>query len=163
MFDNLSNEELEQVVDLLSIEEYAPGEKIFDEGQSHAAIWIVLSGRCQVFKQNQAGARQDLAVIEPVQTFGEMSFFHPAPHSASVEAIDQVKAARLDRARYHCLIDLGSQAAFKMAFNTIGVLSERLRAMDDAICNVLDSDDTKKMSSKEWGEFRSKVYSEWQF
>ncbi len=162
LFDNMSIGELSHIVNLLSIENYAADETIIEEGESHAIIWIVLKGSCQVFKRAKDGTQRDLAVIENLRTFGEMSFFHPAPHSATVRAMTDVTVARFDRARYFSLADLESRAALKIAFNTVGVLSERLRRMDDWICDDIESDGNRR-GSQEWGEFRSKLYSEWQF
>lgn len=162
LFRDMLPEEREHVVKLLSIEDYGPGDMILEEGLSQAVIWIVVKGSCKVIKRTKDGGHQELAVIEPMQTFGEMSFFHSAPHSASVQALSEVTVARLDRARYHSLIDIGSQAAFKIAFNTIGVLAERLRVMDDWTRDLVESGAGRK-GRQEWGDFRSKLYSEWQF
>ena len=162
LFLNMSTENLQKVVNLMSIEDYTAGKTIFSEGDSHAVIWIIIDGRCTVTKQTRDGGQRDLAVLERMRTFGEMSFFHPAPHSATVSAETDVTVARLDRARFHSLVDFGSQAALKIAYNTIGVLSERLRAMDEYVGQIIKSGETPR-SGQEWGEFRAKLYSEWQF
>lgn len=162
LFVNMSTEELQKVVNLMSIEDYTAGETIFSEGDSHAVIWIIIDGRCKVTKKTRDGGQRDLAVLERMRTFGEMSFFHPAPHSATVTSETDVTVARLDRARFHSLVDLGSQAALKIAYNTIAVVSERLRAMDEYVGQIIKSGESPR-SGQEWGEFRAKLYSEWQF
>ncbi len=162
LFMNMTRQELQKVVNLMSIEEYAAGETIITEGTAHAVIWIIISGRCKVTKQARDGSTRDLAVLDRMRTFGEMSFFHPAPHSATVTAETDVTVARLDRARFHSLVDFGSDAALKIAYNTIGVVSERLRAMDEYVGRIIKSGETSR-SGQEWGEFRAKLYSEWQF
>ncbi len=162
LFDKMSIGELDLVVQLLSIENYAAGDAIIAEGESQAVIWIVVEGSCRVYKRTKDGGQRELAVIEALRTFGEMSFFHPAPHSATVRAETDVTVARFDRARFFSLVDLRSRAALKIAFNTVGVLSERLRMMDDWVCDNVENEE-RSGNSQEWGEFRSKLYSEWQF
>jgi CRP-like cAMP-binding protein len=60
-----------------------------------------------------------------------MSFFHAAPHSASVRALNEVEVLQLSRVHYDELEIACPSAASKIMLNTLKVLSERLRRMDD--------------------------------
>jgi CRP-like cAMP-binding protein len=125
-------------------------------------LWVIVNGRCQVLKNNHHGGKQELATLDKCCVFGEMSFFHPAPHSASVRCLTDVGLLRFSRESYDRLLAASPQAAHKLALNTIAVLAERVRNMDNWTCDLVDKTDAGK-HREEWREFRSKLYSEWQF
>ena len=79
--------ERHELIAMLENKSYTPGEMIQAEGESFQHIWIVLKGRCQVVKKTKLGEDKELTVLEPCGVFGEMSFFNPGPHSASVRAL----------------------------------------------------------------------------
>ena len=162
LFRGLTDDERQQLRDLLQHESFSAGKTILQEGRSTQILWVVLRGHCQVVKETRNGGEQQLAVLEPGYVFGEMSFFQPAPHSASVRALDAVEVLRLDREKYDQLLHRGSTVAPKLAMNIIAVLADRLRTMDDWTCELVEKAEAGKHRD-EWRDFRSKLYSEWQF
>lgn len=159
----LANFTAREAEDLFSIAEtvqFQPGATVLAEDEESCNLWIVLEGTCEIVKQSdQTGRKVVLAEVQPHQHFGEMSFFHPAPHSASVRAKTAVKLLRIDREAYHRLVDGQCPAAYKLAFNTIGGLAERLRRASDRLAD-LDSAANAKPPS-EWSTFRSKMFDAW--
>jgi CRP-like cAMP-binding protein len=89
-----------------------------------------------------------------------MSFFHPAPHSASVRAKTAVALLRIGREEYDRLVDGQCAAAYKLAFNTIGGLAERLRRATDRLAD-LDPGDPLAKPKSEWSSFRAKMFDAW--
>lgn len=162
LFRGFSVAERQELLGLVELKTYAPGETILHEGQSFQFIWVLIKGRCQVVKSRKDGGEHELSVLDQCGVFGEMSFFCPAPHSASVRALTDVEVGRLSREKYDMLLRIGSIAAYKLAFNTVGVLTERLRAMDDWACNRADQQESAE-HHEEWRDFQSKLYSGWQF
>lgn len=162
LFRGLSDDERQNLCELLDHESFASGKTILQEGRSTQILWLIQRGHCQVLKETKHGGEQQLAVLEPGCVFGEMSFFLPAPHSASVRALDAVEVLRLDREKYDELLRRGSPVAPKLAMNIIAVLADRLRTMDDWTCELVEKTEAGKHRD-EWRDFRSKLYSEWQF
>ena len=162
LFRGMSAPERQELLALLEPKSYSPGSSIFAEGESIQYIWIVLRGRCQVMKKAQSGEEAELGVIEPYGIFGDMSFFHPAPHSASIRALSEVEVVRLPRDKYDQLLRNGSLAAYKLAFNAIGVLIERIRHMDDCMADRLQRNNAPEHRD-EWKEFQAKLYTGWSF
>jgi len=163
IFVDMSLEEREQVLALFENEHYPAGETILREGLSIQILWIIVSGRCEVVKVSNGASERSLAVLEQGAVFGEMSFFHPAPHSASVRAVTDVDVMRLSRERYDQLLERTPAAAGKVAVNTAAVLAERLRKMDEWTCELLDGPETNQKTREEWHDFRAKLYTEWDF
>ena len=70
LFRGMSPAERQQLLSMLEPQSYAPGTSIFAEGESVQYIWIVLRGRCQVFKKSgageEAGLPRSLSITVPV-------------------------------------------------------------------------------------------------
>jgi CRP-like cAMP-binding protein len=158
----MTADERQEIAVLLEARSFAPGETILEEGQSFQFIWVILSGSCHVVKAGRDDEERQLTVLEPAGVFGEMSFFSPAPHSASVRAASRVDVVRLAREKYDMLLRLGSLAAYKLAFNTMSVLIDRLRKMDDWVCDHMAGSELRGQR-EEWADFQSKLFTGWQF
>ncbi len=162
LFRGMNVGERHELLALLDGKSYAPGMTILEEGESFQFVWIILKGRCQVVKKTRAGEEKELWILEPYGVFGEMSFFNPAPHSATIRALSDVEVVRLPREKYDHLLRTGSLAAHKLAFNTMGVLIERLRRMDEWIAERIEGDNAP-VHKEEWMDFQSKLYTGWTF
>ena len=162
IFREMTLDEREQLLLLLEYETYRKGDVILREGNSNQILWILVHGKCEVFKTAKNGAARQLAMLEPGAVFGEMSFFEKAPHSASVRALTEVQVMSLSREKYDQLRDTGSLAACKIASSVNAVLAQRLRRMDEWTCGLLEKPEAAG-HREEWGEFRAKLYSDWQF
>lgn len=163
LFANLTDDEREQIAAIAQLVSYAPGEVVLRQGKSSQNLWIVLEGECEVFRSvDRDGTTEDvlLATIKPADCFGEMSFFHAAPHSASVRAKTAVQLLRIAREDFDHLIRNGNCAAYKIAYNALERLAERLRRMDDWVAQLL-ADSGRKNRSREWYRFREAMLGEW--
>lgn len=174
LFHNLNETECRQVAEIAQHKEFAPGDLIIKQGQHSQELWVLLEGRCDVIKltnvENPHGEAVVLAALEPFSHFGEMSFFHSAPHSASVRARTTVQLLRIGRGDYEELIQEGCRAAYKVAYNTVECLAERLRKMDQWVADLMaksssDGDGQTPpipgASVQEWSEFREKMLTSW--
>jgi CRP-like cAMP-binding protein len=162
LFRGMSPAERQELLGMLEWKTYGPDEMIQTEGESFQYLWIVLQGKCRIAKKLKSGDERELSVLDSGGVFGEMSFFNPAPHSASVRALTEVELARLSREKYDILVRIGSSAAHKLAFNTIAVLIERVRRMDEWIAERLDGTSVAE-HREEWKDFQSKLYTGWTF
>jgi CRP-like cAMP-binding protein len=163
LLKGMTSAEKEELLSLMERHRYSPGDLILAEGASTQAIWVVLSGECRASKATVDGAEKVLTTIEPGGVFGEMSFFQPAPHSATVKALSAVEVACLPREKYDLLLRVGSLAAYKMVYNTMGVLVERLRRMDEWVAGRLEKSNGSPEHHEEWLDFHTKLYTGWQF
>lgn len=164
LFRGLSAAECQQLSQVAKVRHFAPGEVILRQGEDSRQLWVVLEGKCEVvrFKDEKHDARHSLvlAVLEPYSNFGEMSFFHPAPHSANVRAQTEVKALVIARSNYDQLIRMGNGAAYKLAYNAVESLADRLRRMDEWVAELADQN-PPDAKVPEWSSFRDKLFSGW--
>lgn len=162
IFQDMSAQERQEVVRLMESATYPEGDVILREGKSVQRLWLIVRGQCEVVKATTSGTEQQLAVLEPLNVFGEVSFFCPGPHSASVRTLSEVEVMVLRREGFDELLAASPPAAYKLAFNTMQILAERFRRMDEWTCGLVEKLEASK-HREEWREFRSKLYSDWPF
>jgi NTE family protein len=78
--------------------ELEAGEVLMRQGEPGDALYIVVSGRLQVWMRDAEGRQQLWRELGRSQVVGELSLFTDAPRSASVVALRHAVLARLDRA-----------------------------------------------------------------
>ncbi|HJT36573.1 MAG TPA: cyclic nucleotide-binding domain-containing protein [Pirellulales bacterium] len=177
IFRGLSPDECGRLADVVSLHEYNPGEIVIKQGEESQRLWVLLEGKCEVFHHMDGEAADPktsgdrpkgvkpgepivLATLEPYSNFGEMSFFHPAPHSASVRAKTAVKLLAIERAKYDRLCERESSAACKLAMNTVASLADRLRRMDEWV-DELVSRGQANQRVPEWNRLRATLFDGW--
>ncbi len=160
IFDGLEKEDAQAICSAFTTDTYDAGDDVLREGASVPALWIILSGECVVFRSCEDDGIHQLAELKAGDVFGEMSFFHPAPHSATVRATSSMTVGCYNREDFLTLAEKRPQAAFRVAANVSAVLSERLRRMDHWICELMNSP-VGSSSRDEWQTFRSAVYTNW--
>lgn len=161
-FRNLNESECHQLTEVAQELCFAPGVSIIEQGKTSQNLWIVLEGKCQVVRTTAAEPIV-LADFEPFNLFGEMSFFSPAPHSASVVAKTKVRLLSIARVDYDDLIRDGVVAAYKLAYNVIESVATRLRRMDEWVTELTAADVQLDGAAAlpEWHQFREKMFDGW--
>lgn len=161
IFDPLTPEQRRELLGLMKSHRFAPGQVILEEGERTGGIWIITEGRCEVVKRSVAGKESSLAELGPGSIFGEMSFFQPMPHSATVRSLTPVVALELTTERYRQLEREKLRIAHTIAHSVAIVLSERLRRMDDWTSELIAQSPNAKHD--EWADFRAQLYNNWGF
>jgi CRP-like cAMP-binding protein len=164
LFHGLNETECRQVAEVIQMHSFTAGELIIRQGESSRNLWVLLEGTCEVAKRLSLDDPDSesvvLATVEPHSHFGEMSFFHAAPHSADVRAKNNVKVLKISHVDYQDLIAEGVWAAYKLAYNVVIGLAERMRRMDDWLTDLMLRQ-KEAVNQPEWSEFREKLFSGW--
>lgn len=160
-FRGLNAGERHQLQEIGREKTFEPGERILVQGKSSQYLWIVLEGRCQVVRDTPQDGPVVLAELEPLQLFGEMSFYSPAPHSANVVAETAVKLLCIDRSDYDDLIRDNVPAAYKLAYNIVEGVAAKLRRMDERVAELSAEQDGRDDSHLEWRQFRDRLFKGW--
>ena len=180
LFKNLNETECRQIAEICRQVSFQPGDCVLKCGDESQNLWVLLEGRCDVVKPRSAddphreGLR--LNTLEPFAIFGEMSFFHQAPHSANVVAQTPLVLLCIHRRDYEDLIRDGAWGAYKLAFNAVEILAERLRRMSDWVAELTRqpiapvapiaqvepaSQKASEQRASEWGAFRDRLFANW--
>jgi CRP/FNR family transcriptional regulator, cyclic AMP receptor protein len=176
IFAGLNESECRQLADIATVQVFKSGELLVRQGEMNRTFWILLEGMCEVIRWpgdgppktagagslawSRTGEPIVLAVLAPFTHFGEMSFFRPAPHSASVRAQTGGRALRIERVDYDDLIRDGVWGAYKLAYNVTQTLADRLRRMDEWIGELMAHRPATECEP-EWNKFRERLFGEW--
>ena len=113
LFGELNEELLSQIIQSGKKRMFNTGEYLFHQGESEQALYIVLSGRLRVIKEDSNGIRilGDIGEGEPV---GEFALFTGEPRMASVLAIRKSTVLELSQKDYLNLVALNPTLANSM-------------------------------------------------
>jgi CRP/FNR family transcriptional regulator, cyclic AMP receptor protein len=157
IFKDLTDAERAEIMALAEPVEVAKGEQIITQGKQVPNLWFIVEGKCQVTRRTESGCQLNLTELEAYTHFGEMSFFHDAPHSADVIALTDMKLLRLSRTAFNKLCASGSPVALKLTLNCIQQLANRLRSTDQWITELVCKENHQPTPS-EWTNFRELIF-----
>jgi hypothetical protein len=132
LFKNVSSEKLLKLAEIASPVDYEPDEIISKQGDISEHLYIVKSGTVKVVKMD--GEKSVLvSTINVGDTYGEIGLFNQAPRSASAIATGKCSLLIIKRSQLKkMLIEVPD-----IAFNLLGVLSERLRKSGEEFVHVM--------------------------
>lgn len=104
-------------VDLSMFERFAvtfqPGDVIFCEYEPGDNFYLIQNGRVQIVKI-MGDIEKNIDILYPGEIFGEMAILEEAPRSATVVAMDKVKALEFNRENFEVLMKGNPQIALKL-------------------------------------------------
>lgn len=162
LFADMSDADISGIVNACEQVDYQAGATIYESGQQQQSLCILMEGKLQVDLEVPKVGERVIVDLAPNSVFGEMSFFHPGPHSASVKCVENAQVLRLDRANYDKLLGSGSRAAARLAVNAAALLAARLAATDHWVAQVLEEQQTARIRDK-WREFREGMSRTFQY
>ncbi len=107
--------------------EFAAGDPVVHQGDPSRDLFVLTEGRVRVVMTTADGDELLLAVLGPGATVGELSVLDGQPRSATVYALEQVRALRVGGRSFGQFL-LARPAA---VVGLLRVLSARLRAADE--------------------------------
>ncbi|MBS0209890.1 MAG: cyclic nucleotide-binding domain-containing protein [Planctomycetes bacterium] len=162
IFAGLTVDQLKQLSGVAELVAAPAGQTIVEQDGMSQYLWVLLEGRCEVAlvgKPNEAKQPIVLATLEPYSNFGEMSFFHAAPHSACVRAKGPVQLLRLDREAFDKLGTTQPAICTRLAMNTVANLAERMRRMDNWVAELVRKTNGQKVPDLD--QLRVQLFDSW--
>lgn len=138
LFESLTEDDLDGLVQGVEEVAYQPGEVIFRQGDQGSSLFVIEDGAVEI-AYGEGKARVILATLFTGQYFGELSLFDGTPRSATATATKPSSLLRLDRDDLVEFVNKNPQAALRI----IAEMSERLRQTNELMSrqvarNVLD-------------------------
>jgi small-conductance mechanosensitive channel/CRP-like cAMP-binding protein len=136
IFEPLTSEEREVVVESLVKYAYAPGEAIIRCGEPGDSMFIICRGKVEVQLPSSNGDLKHVAVLEPGNFFGEMALLTGEPRNADVYALDEVEVLEIRKPVIQQLFnenaELAEALSHKITERQTG-LAEHSRAMSEDV------------------------------
>ncbi len=97
LFDNLPQDQLKTVEKYSFLEECKKGTVIYDPNQSKGKIFVLKSGRVQLYKIDSSGRKIIYTILSPGEIFGELYEYQNLNSNEYAESIDDVTMCVMDK------------------------------------------------------------------
>src|SRR5215217_7490612 len=129
LFSELSEDELSGIADVAVPRSYPKGVRVFHEGDTSDACYIVRSGDLRVTREHPDGRAIALATLGPGDIFGELAMLDGEARSASVETLTDSELLALPAADVRRLLADHPDISVKL----IAALTKRLRETNERV------------------------------
>jgi CRP-like cAMP-binding protein len=131
LFRGLSAKALEKVASITSEESYGAGHTLFREGDAGDKLYVLVEGRARISRRVPGMGEEALAVLGPGSSFGEMALIDDVPRSADAIVHERARLLVLTKEAVQDLMFLDKELAYEVLWNTVRILSRRLRETND--------------------------------
>jgi CRP/FNR family cyclic AMP-dependent transcriptional regulator len=129
LFELLDDQESESLCALMETLHFDKGDTIFNAGDAGDSIYIVRSGRVEVYIENYEGHKIILRENEQGDVFGDISLLDGGPRTATAVAIEDTEVLSLDRDNLLELVTKHPHAGLDL----LTVMGRRLRATNELL------------------------------
>jgi CRP/FNR family transcriptional regulator, cyclic AMP receptor protein len=129
IFGLLDDEEREALAQMMDSRDYKEGQTIFHSGDAGGEIFILRSGRVELFIESTEGQKIILSESEKGDVIGELSFLDGGPRTATAMASEETQMLVMHRDRLLEFIDKHPHAAMDL----LTAVGRRLRATDELL------------------------------
>jgi CRP-like cAMP-binding protein len=118
---------------------YAPGEKIFEQGELGTEMFIILDGDVEIVKHIN-GESHVLSHLEKGDFFGEMALLENVPRTADAVAVGEVKALVINGSRFDEMLHKNPEIAVRIIRKYSKRLREANTLLERLVGRGLDAD-----------------------
>ena len=128
------------------VRELVRGDVLFEAGDDPDSIYVVLSGRIAIAIGNRPFDHREsvIALMDEGDLFGEMGMLDKSPRSAGARALEASTVLEIPYAAVRAQLDTSNH----LLWNVIRMLSQRLRAMDQARADSVFLDVTGRTAKR---------------
>ena len=131
LFAGIRPEGLKRIAEIASEESHRLGHVIFKEGETGAALYLILEGKVRISREVSGMGEEALAVLAPGDAFGEMSLIDEFPRSADARVHEKCRLLVISKEALEDLLFLHKDLAYEILWNFVKILSARLRETND--------------------------------
>jgi CRP-like cAMP-binding protein len=132
LFSHLKEEELQRLANQSRYCSFKFGDLIINEGERDDRLYILISGKVNVFKSYRTNKEKRLRILEPPAYFGEIALIDDFVRSATVVAMRDTKTLCLDKLNLDREIEKSPVIAKKL----LQMLNRRLLALEKTLVNA---------------------------
>ena len=126
IFSKLDKRELAVLENVVHVRNYLPDETVFNEGDIGSGMYLIRSGKVQIYKHDELGQEEELAVLDAGDFFGEVALTASRPRNASARATEATVLVGLFRSDFMEVVRRHPIPAAKILVGLNRIVSDRL-------------------------------------
>ena len=103
-FQNFTDSQIKEIIELGNISKYSVGEYLFVEGDPCSGMFVLLSGKVHLRKVGPQGQEAIMAVINPIIMFNEIAIIDGGPNPFSAIAIQDCAIWKITYENFHKIL-----------------------------------------------------------
>lgn len=142
LFQDLTDDQLEQVRAGLRTETIRDGDTLFRQHDSARWFYVLREGHIALYRQSAEGRESIIAIVGPDEVFGEeLLFLESAHHDLNARAVGDCTLLCIDRAGFRSFLETSASLGFRL----MGTLYRRQRLLFDHIERLTLQDATQRL------------------
>lgn len=129
LFEGMTKFQIRKTILLSTMHEYKKGDIIIRQGTRGEALYLILSGDVEVFREEKDGSETHFADVPASQVIGEVGFVRETERSATVRALDDVQILELEGEKTANAMRFYPWLEVKLNRNISRILAARLAEM----------------------------------
>ena len=126
VFNKLDKRELKILEQTVHTRNYLADEMIFGQGDIGSGMYIIRSGKVQIFTQSEHGQETEQTVLETGDFFGEVALTASRPRGAAARAVEATVLVGLFRSDFQETVRRHPLMAGKILLSLNRIVSDRL-------------------------------------
>lgn len=132
VFNQLTSEEMDEVIEIIRPARYEKGETIQFAGESKSRLLVLNRGKAKISRTSPDGREQIIRVLEPGDFTGELSVFTDSSPNNDITALEPSSFCTIDGSSLKCLLAQRPHLALKF----VSELSEKLNSAEQQLESV---------------------------
>ncbi len=142
LFADLTEEQLDEVVDRLRTVRLADGQWLYRQGERANRFFVVREGQVALFRQSSEGRESIITIVGPDEIFGDELIFLPeAFHDLNARAVGDATLLSIDRSGFRAFLEESPALGLRL----LGTLHRRQRMLLDHIERLTLQDATQRL------------------
>jgi len=127
LFKELSNYEIESLIDFITINTYKIGEYLFREGEPRKNLFVIFSGKVEILKRNSLLIEKQIGIFSEGEFLSEGALLDEYEHSTSARTLENSILLIIKRDSIETIIKEIPTTYAKLVSSIARVMSRRLR------------------------------------
>lgn len=127
LFKSLSDNELNQIANIVDVKDFKPNELLFHENTERENLIVIYEGEIELFKKTPFNKEKTLRIFTKFDFLSEGALLDNYPHSTSSKATLQTRVFLLSRYKFNELIKTETQIGLRVLSEISKVISRRMR------------------------------------
>lgn len=132
IFSTLSEDDIKELKDYFTKEEYKKKDPIFSEGDPSDWLYAVLDGKVKITKLSAEGKEIIIEVISPGDIFGAIAVMRGFPYPANAVAMEETLLLKISRNNFLKILD-GYPSVMYCIMQNIG---DRMKGSHESLKNI---------------------------